>query len=372
MARSKVVLWGAVCVPLLAAAVFLPMMRSGLPVGIPVALVDHDNSATSRALVRQLDAFPKTDIAYRCATFGEAQRLMERGEVYAIMTIPEGFARDASTGRQPQLGYYTNNAFLINGSLTFQDLKTASVLAAASVGIKLGDAHGETGMQAMQAAQPIVVESHPVGNPSLNYSIYLNNMLLPGVLQLIVLMFTVSAFGSEVKAGNGPGLIELAGGSTPAAVMGKLLPYTILFMSIGLMFMGLLYGICAFPLRNGFWPMALNYLLLILASQGFAMALLAVFRNYRFSVSIACLIGMLSIPLSGFTFPVTAMYGPMQAWSSIVPLRHFFLNYVDQALAGVPLGYSAMHYAALMGFVAVGLGAMPGVGNILRNDTYRP
>lgn len=348
------------------------MMNKGLPTEIPIAVVDADNSATSRELVRQLDGFPKTDVKIKEFTFTEARKAMERGEVYAILTIPENFAVDASLGKQPKIVYYTNNAFLINGSLLFQDLKTASVMASASVGIQLVQGKGGTSEQARAVAQPIAVESHPLNNPWINYSVYLNNMTLPGILQLIVFMFTVSCFGSEIKSGTGDILVRLSGNSTWKTMLGKLLPYTIIFISLALMIMSILYGINGFPLNSGFWAMFAAWVALIIASQGFALILFAVFRNYRFSVSVACLVGMVSIPLSGFTFPVRSMDGILQAISNLAPLRHFFLIYVDQGLNGFSIGYSAVQYAILLGFALLGVLMFRRVRNIVEKDEYRP
>ncbi len=367
---SKVILWGVFAISLLSAVVFISMMSSGLPTKIAIAIVDHDNSSVSRSLARQLDAFPKTEIAYHCESFTEARQLMEKGDVYAILTIPEGFAKNASTGQQPKLCYYTNNAYLVNGSLLFQDLKVVSTLASASVVLKVNTAKGKPSEQSMQMAQPISVDSYPLNNPSLNYSIYLNNMILPGILQLIILMFTVYSLGYEIKSGTGEELFSSSGGSTLKTLLGKFLPYTVMYSVIALMFMSILYKFNGFPLKGGFLPMFLNYLLLIIASQGLAIIIFAVFRNYRFSLSVACLLGVLSIPLSGFSFPATGMYGALQAWGYLLPLRHFFLSYVDQALNGIPLGYSTYHYAALLVFVFISMLLLGRVRNILEKDAY--
>lgn len=371
IAHSRICLWGIFGVMFTTITGLLYMMDKGLPTQIPIAVVDLDNSTTSRELVRQLNGFPKIDVAMKAYTFTEARKAMERAKVYAILTIPEDFAIDAALGKQPQLVYYTNNAFLINGSLLFQDLKTISVMASASVGIQLVQGKGGTSAQAMSIAQPIAVEAHPLNNPWLNYSIYLNNMTLPGVMQLIILMFTVSCFGSEIKSGTGKKLVKLSGNSTWKTVLGKIFPYTVIFTLLALMIMSILYGINGFPLNSGFWAMFLNWFALIIASQGFALIIFAVFRNYRFSVSIACLIGMLSIPLSGFTFPLRSMSGFVQAVANLTPLRHFFMIYVDQALNGLSFSYSAIHYAVLFIFGFIGMFMFRPVRDIVENDTYK-
>ncbi|MDL2215016.1 ABC transporter permease [Dysgonomonas sp. OttesenSCG-928-M03] len=367
---SKICIWGMIVAPLLTFGILVYMMHDGLPSKIPIAVVDLDNSSTSRALVRQLDAFSKTDIKFKSLSFKESRIAMERMEIYGVFTIPKDFAKDAISGNRPKIVFYTNNAFLISGSLLFQDMKTISVLASASVGLQMGEAKGFTEGQLMPILQPINIETHAIGNPWLNYSVYLNNVITPGVIFLILTLFTISSFGSEVKMGSGKSVIGLAGNSGFKAVFGKLLPYTILFFVMSLFFMSVLYGYNRFPLNSGFLPMALNYLCLILSAQGFGLILLAVFPNYRFALSSASLIGMVSFSITGFSFPSVAMDPILYGLSFLFPLRHFFLIYVDQALNGIGIGYSAYHYAALLGFFFIGVLCIGRVSRFMYEDVY--
>ncbi|NDW18170.1 ABC transporter permease [Dysgonomonas sp. 216] len=370
ISTSKICIWGIIVVPLLILIVLIPMMNEGLPTKIPIAVVDMDNTTTSRQLIRQLDAFPKTDIKFKSLSFQEARQRMERAEVYAVLTIPREFSKKAISGNRPKLVFYTNNAFLISGSLLFQDLKTISVLASASVGLQMAEAQGYSEGQIMPVLQPIAVEAHPLGNPWLNYSVYLNNTILPGILQLLILMFTISALGSEVKAGTGRKLMQMGDGSIIKVVAGKLLPYTVIFFVIALLFMSVLYYYNGFPLHSGFLPMGINYLFLIISAQGLGLILLGIFKNYRLALSIASLWGMVAFSISGFSFPVLGMDSWLQALSYLFPLRHFFLIYVDQALNGIPVGYSAFHYAALLGFMAVAFLFYPRVKKFLTDNVY--
>lgn len=372
ISSSKICIWGIFVAPLLSMIILLWMMDSGLPSRIPIAVVDLDNTTTSRSLVRQLDAFEKTDIKYKSLSFREARQQMEQMEVYAVLTIPKDFTKDAISGNRPKLVYYTNNAFLISGSLLFQDLKTISTLASASVGLKTATAKGYTENQIMPVLQPITIDSHPIGNSWLNYSVYLNNVILPGILQLIILIFTVSALGSEIKMGTARKLIDMGNGSIVKVLAGKMIPYTIIYLGIALLFMSVLYVYNHFPLHSGFWPMFFNYLCLILAAQGTGIILLGVFRNYRLALSIASLIGMVSFSITGFSFSTLAMDGSLSALSNLFPLRHFFLIYIDQALNGISVGYSMYHYAALFGFVLLSVFFFGVVKRLLKDNVYEP
>lgn len=366
IAVSKICIWGILVVPMLSAAILMYMMNAGLPQKIPIAVVDQDNTSTSRALVRQLDAFAKTDIKFKSLSFREARLRMERFEVYAILSIPKNFAQDAVSGQQPKLVYYTNNAFFASGNLLFQDLKTISVLASASVGLKTALAKGLSETQVMPVLQPITIDSHVLGNPWANYSICLNTSLLPSILQLIILIFTVSAFGSEVKLGLGSVLMRTGNNNIVSVIIGKMLPYTVLYLLVSLMFMSVLFYYGNFPLQTGFFPMFLAYLCLIVGSQGLGLILAAVFQNYRMGLSVASLLGMLSFSITGFSFPVEAMHPSLQALSYIFPMRHFFLIYVNQALDGFPIGYVAWHFASLLGFALLGLLFSPRIRSFLQ------
>lgn len=370
IASSKVFIWGFILAPILSMLVLVYMMDEGLPRKIPIAVVDFDNSATSRKLIRQLDAFPKTDIKFKSLNFREARQRMEQMEVYAILTIPQNFSTDAASGKQPKLVYYTNNAFLISGSLLFQDLKTISTLASASVGLQTGQAKGYTVSQIMPIVQPISVTSNPIGNPWLNYGVYLHSLLLPAILQLLIFMFTVSSFGSELKESSGRYLLDLSGNSIVKTIIGKTLPYTIVASIISLLFMSVLYYYKQFPLHCGFWPMFANYICLIIASQGFGIILMGIFRNYRFALSIASLLGMVTFSIMGMSFPVLAMSGDLQSLSNLFPMRHFLLIYNDQALNGYPIGYSAYNFSALLAFGLVSVCFWGTIRKLLYKNQY--
>lgn len=116
--------------------------------------------------------------------------------------------------------------------------------------------------------------------------------------------------------------------------------------------------------------MFFNYVCLILAAQGGGVILLGIFRNYRLSLSIASLIGMVSFSITGFSFSTLAMDGSLNALSNIFPLRHFFLIYVDQALNGMSVGYSMYQYAALLTFVLVSIFFLGVLRKLLKNNIY--
>lgn len=341
--------------PLFCYIFFTTLMKEGLPEDLPAGVVDADNTSVSRSILRNLDAYQQTEFIQQYSNFAEARNAMQKGQIYGFFYIPKGLEHDATSQAQPLISIYTNSAYLIPSSLLYRDMKTMATMASAAVGRQVLLARGASEEQAMGFLQPIQIDMHALGNPMLNYSIYLTNTLLPAVLSLIVLMITCFSIHTELKDGTAREWMDMAGGDVLKAVSGKLLPQTALFILMAVIYLILLYGVLDFPHANGIWPMLLAAVMLILASQGFAVFIAAAVPSLRWSLSLCTLWGVLSIPISGFSFPVMGMPTVMQALSWLFPLRHYFLIYVDQALNGIPFIYSAWFYTALLGFMIMPL-----------------
>ena len=165
--------------PLFCFVFFTTLMNEGLPEGLPAGVVDEDNTTVSRSILRNLDSYQQTEIIKQYANFAEAREAMQRNEIYGFFYIPKGTELKASSQQQPVISIYTNAAYLIPSSLLYRDMKTMAVMAAAAVGREVLFAKGANMDQAMGFLQPIQMDMHAIGNPWLNYNVYLSNTMLP-------------------------------------------------------------------------------------------------------------------------------------------------------------------------------------------------
>ena len=340
-----------VIAPLFCYVFFTTLMDSGLPLNLPAGVVDMDNTATSRNIARNLDAFEQTEVAAHYASVAEARIAMQRGEIYGFFYIPEGTSAQAQSQRQPTVSFYVNYAYLIAGSLLFRDMKMMAELASGAATRSVLLAKGATEAQAMAYIQPIVIDTHALSNPWLNYSVYLCNTLVPGVLMLLIFMVTAYAIGVEIKDRTAREWLRLSNNSIYVALAGKLLPHTAVFFLMGVLYNVYLYGFLHFPCNSGIGPMLLATLCLVLASQACGIVMIGTLPTLRLGLSFASLWGVISFSISGFSYPVTAMHPVLQALSNLFPLRHYFLIYVDQALNGYSMAYSWINYVALLVFM---------------------
>lgn len=348
-------LFSMLVAPLFCAIFFTTLMSDGLPSKLPIGAVDLDRTSTTRKLLRNLDTFQQTDIKYNYASFQDARRAMQRNDIYGFFYIPEGLTEDAQSQRQPKISFYTNNSFLIAGSLTFKDMKMMGELASGSVSLSVLLSKGLTDEQAKVVTRPIAIDTRPLNNPWLNYSVYLSNTLLPGVIALMILLVTVYSLGTEMKENSAREWLRTGNKSIITSLFGKLLPQTALWFLVGTLNIIYLYGYLSFPCNGGIGNMFFAMAMLILASQGLAVFIFGVIPMFRLALSSSSLWGVLAFSITGFSFPVMAMSPALQVATNLFPLRHYFLIYVNSALNGYPISYAWTNYLALFIFMLLPL-----------------
>ena len=221
IATRPLYLFCMIIAPLFCYLFFTTLMWNGLPTDMPAGVVDLDNTATTRSIIRNLDAFQQTKIIAHYPSFADARKAMQQGKIYAFYYIPKGTTEKALASRQPKVSFYTNYSYLVAGSLLYKDQRTMSELAGGAIGRATLYAKGATEDQAMAFLQPIVIDSHVLNNPWLNYSVYLSNTIIPGILMLLIFMTTVYTIGSEMKTNTQKEWMGMADNSITVALTGK-------------------------------------------------------------------------------------------------------------------------------------------------------
>ena len=339
-----------VIAPIVAFLFFTTLMGEGLPSELPAGVVDEDNTSTTREVIRNLDAFQQTDIIEHYSDVAAARKAMQQGKIYAFYYIPKGTTQLAVSGKQPTVSFYTAASYLIPGSLEYRDMKMMSEYASGGVGRATLYAKGYTEDQAMAVLQPIKMEMHAINNPCLNYSVYLCNTLLPGIIMLLIMQVSIYSIYVELKEETAKEWLAMADNDIVKALIGKLLPQVTTWLLMGLFCLFLLYGVWQFPLNSGILPMLLDMFLLINSSLALGVFFCGLVPSLRWALSLATLWGVLSFPISGFSFPQMAFPDTLKGLSWLFPLRHYFLIYVDQALNGLPLYYSWLNIAIMIAF----------------------
>ena len=347
--RRPIYIVGSVFVMGFCTLFYLSFLKDGVPEDVPIAVVDLDRSSTSRNFCQQLDATQLGKVVYY-DDFSSARADMQGGRVTSVCLIPEGFNADIQSQRQPHLSFYVNGLYFLGGSLAWKDLLTMVNLTAGAVQRQVLRMKGVDENEIAGLLRPVDIDLHQIGNATMNYGAYLANMMIPGMLQMVVIIILIYSLGTELKYGTSRHLLQVTGGDIFSAVSGKMALYTILFTMIGWSMEVIFYKWMHFPLAGSLGEMLLACFLLVIASESVAVLIIGCVPVCRFALSIGALYSVLGLSLTGFTLPVEAMPAGLRGLSAMYPLRYYYEIYVHVGIFDNPFGMWYVYVLAMLAF----------------------
>ena len=327
ISRRPVYLLGSAGVMAVCVLFFTTFMQEGLPQRLRIGLVDLDNSSTSRNFRQQLDATQLGQVV-EFESVAHARRELETGRISGYVLIPEHFDQEVQAFHCPKVQVQVNLMYpVIGGALAYKDILYMVNLVNGAVQRQVLRAKGVPEWEIMGRLQPVALDAHCIGNPETNYSYYLVNMILMGILGMCITLVVAYSVGAELKYGTSRHLLEVSGDSLFSALLGKLIPYTLLFWTLGLSIQLLLFGPLHYPMAGSIGWLLLATLLYVLAYESMAVFLVSLLPTLRLGVCISALYSVLGFSFAGFTLPVEALPPALQGLSVLFPLRFYYKIY---------------------------------------------
>ncbi|HVL67547.1 MAG TPA: ABC transporter permease [Vicinamibacterales bacterium] len=312
---------------------------------IALAVEDRDGTPQSRALVSAFVNSGYFDFAAAVRGPRWQDRLLDTNEARAVLVIPEGFARTASTGGSAPV------QVIVNGD----NANTATAVIGYATGIlhsaALQFAPGSPMLDARrgEARVPLVMEPRVWYNPELRSALF----LVPGLIAYISMLMAVTSTALSIVREKESGTMEqvrMAPVRTVPFLLGKTLPYfCIALLSAGLVFLASM-ALFDLPMRGSWLTLAGVLSLYLAGALATGLLVSTVADTQQVAFQIALLVSLLpTLMLSGFIFPIASMPAFLQAVTHIVPARYFLV-----ALRAIVLkGSSVLQLLPQIGALAV-------------------
>ena len=285
---------------------------------IATAVVDPDNSLQSHRLVTEFTGGNYFSVTHRPASDRGAKRLLDAGQVRAVLRIPQNFSGDIRAGKPVAV------QLLIDGTLSNDAAITLNYANQAVVRFNqrlAGDPAGD----------PIDIEAQISGmdvrlrawyNPNLESKYYYIPGLIAVMLILIGLVLTSMAIVREKEIGTIEQVMV-----TPIRrlefILGKTLPFLLTGMvTMTLMFLiaRLIFGI---HIQGSLPLLYATATIYILGNLGLALLVSVTARTQQQALLTAFFILVPAILLSGFIFPIRNMPPVIQWLTLFNPMRWF-------------------------------------------------
>lgn len=313
---------------------------------IALGVEDRDQTSQSRALV---SAFVNSGYFHHAASVHDVrgvERLLDRNEARAVLSIPEGF------GRALTLGTPAPVQVVVNGD----NANTATAVVAYASSILQGAGALSDRITATAAGSPVIVEPRIWYNPELRSALF----LVPGLIAYLMMLMSVTSTSLSIVREKESGTIEqvrMAPVSTFAYLAGKMVPYFVIsLLSATLVFVAsqLLFDL---PMRGSWWALFAVLSVYLLGALATGLLVSTIADTQQVAFQIALLVSLLpTLMLSGFIFPISSMPDVLQAITRIVPARYFLTALRGIVLKGAGLTQFIPELAALTLYMAAVFG----------------
>ena len=370
MKSETIYIWMLLALPLFTFIFFPTMFADGKADNYSVAIYDADNTPLSRKIISWIQATPEVNFTNKVISLHEGKRLIEKGEVYAVLKIPKGLEAGVYSGNPKKIILQYSNINLSAGSGVSKAILTVVKTMSAGINLQKRISKEEMYDQALQNVQPIRLDTHALYNPYINYSYFLVTGLLPVMLLMFILSTTIYVVGSELKNTTASEWYKMSSESLIVALTGKLLPYTIIFMFEAYLIDSILLGVIGVPKHGSTIVLIIATTLFVLAYQAMGVLLIIIMPNIRLALSIGAMYASLAFSFAGLTFPLIAMSGLMQNIAQIFPFTHYLQIYINTEMKNLPLIYTLPSFGALLIFVLLPLLFVPRLRALLTKEKY--
>ena len=311
---------------------------------IALGVLDHDRTQQTARLVQAFESSGYFRITRVLERSGQAEPLLDRGRVRAVLVIPAGFTK-ALLVPEP-----TSLQLLLDGA----DANTAAIAQNYASGIVAGFSSRAL-LRTTSVAPRVVAESRVWYNETLESV----NMIVPGlvavIMSIIAAMLTALTIAREWERGT---MEQLA--ATPVArtevIVGKLLPYIVIgLFDVALAAAGgvVIFGV---PLRGNLLLLSGFTLLFLVGALSFGIFVSAAVKSQVLATQAAMLSTYLpALLLSGFMFSIASMPVVLRGVTYAVPARYYIV--VTRGIFLKNVGFEVLwtQGVALVVFAVVGL-----------------
>lgn len=351
-----------IVVPVFWCLAVVAVFATGLMRNIPVGLVDYDNSAESRDLIRSLDAVASVDfVNYENPQAATAD--LATGNIYALFVIGHNWSEKTSGSRSDSaLELFLNKSYYAIATTVETDLKLA--LSQIQIGQMLEAASVVGGGFAGNKERLAVLDADILiaGNPALNFKAYLLTTILPGVLALGAILTCVGSLTREWRLKTVHQVVETYSHLT-GFLLGRMSFWLVLYSLMGLTYLAWFTGWEGWGVQGSLAAWALGIVLFFASMPALAMLYTSLSPSWIIAMSVAIGTTAPIFPFTGFSFPLDSMDAAAQLLAQFLPLTWYLRLHSSQWVLGSDLSHTIYLLSMLSLFViipaAVGLSLMP-------------
>lgn len=311
---------------------------------VRMVVVDHDRSAESRRLVRNLDACQEVWVTGYAADLPEAQRAMHSHDCYGILEIPQGYAKALGRGEQAHATLYSDMSLLLRyrGFL----VATTNVMTELGGEMMVADLNQIVPMASSIVTGDILpIENVNMGNITGGFDSFIMVGLVVLILQQSIILAVGMAGGAKHESPSVIGYNPInRTRSVTATLLGQALCYLTLLILPIIWLLHYIPLIFQFPMAGNMLEIFCFILPTTLGSIMMGLALQGVVKEREQIFIIWVVTSVIFLFLSGLTWPGYAIHGFWKVLAGLVPATWGMDGFVKMNANGATLSQVAGPY----------------------------
>ncbi|RYY78516.1 MAG: ABC transporter permease [Moraxellaceae bacterium] len=337
--------------PLLVIIFLASMLAQGSPRHLPIVVVDQDRSAYSRQIIRNLQAAPALSIYAYEPSMSLAEQHLKQLKAWAVVHIPAQAQTNLMHGRSPEIASYFNEAFFSIASTVSGGVNSA---VSASTREQQQALIRQLGVPPLDFTLP-TIQVTALYNPQLSYELFLEPFAVTAILHLLLACAVATSIGRDFLTTPNPtpeSHNALQGRAGLSALVGKLLPYIIIFSLWCFLWTVWMAGFRGWVIQGSVVLLLVGQVLLFTAYALFATTIVLLAKDINTGLSMVAIYAGSSLSYAGVTLPTIGAPLFTRIWSNSLPFTAYAKLQTQQWVVGSPWQTSLTPLLILMGFVA--------------------
>ncbi|QLE87066.1 ABC transporter permease [Shewanella sp. Scap07] len=334
-------------IPLIGILCLWWMFSAGIPRMLPVAVVDHDQSQTSRMLVRQLQASSVISPRHYQDVLA-AKSAMQQGQAYAMVVLPHNLNRDLLRADQPTIDIRYNSQYLLVGKLLSSQIQLSLADGLKHKALLKQLAAGVPKPQAQVNINLLSSQTTALYNSNSNYVVFLLPPILVALGQLLAMLVFANSLNRELRWST---MAEWPRLGVIKLLSCKLLVNMSLLLLQGYLVLAFLYQYLQLPLAGSLWQLMAAQVAMLTAVGLLVLVIFLLLQDSARVISFCTALFAPGFPFMGITFPTEDMPALAQYWRVLMPSSHYIDTHVGVVSYGQPWAVLAQQIAGYWGFL---------------------
>lgn len=349
LAKHKWDLVMVTLIPLLLLVMLTSMFYQGKAEHLPIALIDQDHSQLSHEIEHHLSLNTTVDIVLKTTDLAEVEQQLNQTKIWGYVYIPDGaeqrlvHADDAGIAIAYNLSYFSvGNS--ISSAMSLSTLQAIAAymgkdyLAQHIPDISIPTAH---------------VKISPLYNPGLNYEFYLQPLMVPAILHLLLCCCVAFSIGQHYLSPQTAAQPSTTVITTIQELNAKILVYVIIFCLWTWAWMYWMIVVRGWFVAGQLWIILLAQFVFYYAYAYISACIVLATRNLSKSFGVIAVYGGSSLSFAGVTLPVNNAVVFTQIWADLIPYTPYAKLQTQQWAMASPLHNSLSQLAIIALFLLI-------------------